>query len=382
MKTRHSIFLLPGFCLALAVVPCGHLLLGQTRSSGSVSIKNAQDETVLLYSSSRALVIGVASYASGWPPLPGVRADVGVVKKALELQGFTVDTLMDPTHERLEAALDDFVLRCGQDPDGRMLFYFAGHGYTHRTGYGEEIGYVVPVDAPDPLRDMKGFRLKALDMAEVEVLARRIEAKHALFLFDACFAGSIFDVGRNLPVFISQNSSLPVRQFVTSGSADETVPDRSIFREQLVRALDGEADADRDGYVTGTEIGYFLQSTVVNYSRGAQHPQYGKIRNPSLDKGEFVFVVPQTHAPAGKDRLLHFPATVREGAPAYTEDEKAAILLVARRARNLVDLCRQLQITEDTLVEWSNKFLDEGIRSVLARRPQEEGKPAGAAPGR
>jgi hypothetical protein len=41
--------------------------------------------------------------------------------------------------------------------------------------------------------------------------------------------------------------------------------------------------------VTGVELGEFLQKTVVNYSKGSQHSQYGKIRNPNLDKGDFVF---------------------------------------------------------------------------------------------
>ena len=39
-------------------------------------------------------------------------------------------------------------------------------------------------------------------------------------------------------------------------------------------------------------MGEYLQTTVVNYSKGTQHPQYGKIRNPYLDKGDFVFQIP------------------------------------------------------------------------------------------
>jgi hypothetical protein len=35
----------------------------------------------------------------------------------------------------------------------------------------------------------------------------------------------------------------------------------------------------------------YLDSAVVNYSRGSQHPQYGKIRDPRLDKGDFIFTV-------------------------------------------------------------------------------------------
>ena len=55
--------------------------------------------------------------------------------------------------------------------------------------------------------------------------------------------------------------------------------------------MKGEADLNNDGYVTGSELGMYLESKVVNYSRNAQHPQYGKIRNPKLDKGDFVFVL-------------------------------------------------------------------------------------------
>ena len=61
------------------------------------------------------------------------------------------------------------------------------------------------------------------------------------------------------------------------------MPDQSIFRSQFVAALEGEGDSNGDGYLSGTELGEFLQDSVVNYSKGAQHPQYGKIRNPNLD---------------------------------------------------------------------------------------------------
>ncbi|MEZ5000654.1 MAG: FISUMP domain-containing protein [Bacteroidales bacterium] len=71
------------------------------------------------------------------------------------------------------------------------------------------------------------------------------------------------------------------------------MPDKSIFREQFVSALTSDmADGNRDGYVTGSELGDFLQTTVTNYSYNSQHPQFGKIRNPLLDKGDYVFLVP------------------------------------------------------------------------------------------
>ncbi len=91
------------------------------------------------------------------------------------------------------------------------------------------------------------------------------------------------------PVYISYKTARQVRQFITAGGADETVPDNSIFKKQIIEALQGEADRNDDGYLTGTELGEFLEEKVVVYSREAQHPQYGKIRDPNLDKGDFVF---------------------------------------------------------------------------------------------
>ena len=36
----------------------------------------------------------------------------------------------------------------------------------------------------------------------------------------------------------------------------------------------------------------------VNYTRGGQHPQYGKINNPKLDKGDFIFSLDKLSAPS------------------------------------------------------------------------------------
>jgi formylglycine-generating enzyme required for sulfatase activity len=102
-----------------------------------------------------------------------------------------------------------------------------------------------------------------------------------------------------------------VRQFITAGDADQVVPDESIFRRQLEAALrDGEADTNRDGYITGTELGVFLEDTVTNYSRKSQTPRWGKIRDPNLDKGDFVFArapvqAPVAPPPAPVPRLVH-----------------------------------------------------------------------------
>ena len=272
---------------------CWSTAFAAERGIKRIEIKTVAGETVGLYEESHALVIGVSNYTGGWPKLPGVRDDIVAVRKVLEEQGFGVKVVENPKNRiELEQAFNSFIQTHGRKPNNRLLFYFAGHGHTIKN-YGEEMGYIVPASSPNPNRDLDGFLDSAMDMQMIEVYAKRIRSKHALFVFDSCFSGSLFALSRAIPQNISYKTARPVRQFITSGTADETVPDQSIFRRQFISALQGEGDTDKDGYVTALELGEFLQKTVVNYSKNAQHPQYGKIRNPNLDKGDFVFVLPK-----------------------------------------------------------------------------------------
>jgi len=297
-----------------------------TRGLEVVSIRDRQGQPAILYRASYALVIGVSGYTD-WPRLPGVLQDLTAVTTVFEAQGFQVEQVRDPTLDDLRRAFDNFINQYGQVEDHRLLIYFAGHGHTLKPKYGGEMGYIVPVDAPNPQRDEAGFRARALSMQEMETYARRIDSKHVLFLFDSCFSGAIFALSRAVPDYITYKTSRPVRQFITSGQADETVSDVSIFRQQLVAALQGEADQDGDGYVTGAELGEFLQQKVTNYSRNAQHPQYGKLRDPYLDKGDFVFTVARAtplepSAPSVADLQAQAEAQRQQGVPQKLQAEQ------------------------------------------------------------
>ncbi|MBC8313944.1 MAG: caspase family protein [Bacteroidetes bacterium] len=282
--------------LCIAFLLPGMFLTAQERGMKPVQVTIAGASTTL-YNQSHALLIGVSTYNAGLPPLPGVTTDINKVKAALEANGFNVVTVMNPDNIGLQEAFSSFIAKYGRDLNNRLLIYFAGHGYTDKMPYGNDIGYICPINAPDPNKNPSGFQEKAMPMRHIETFAYQIKSKHALFLFDACFSGTIFSTSRAIPEVISYKTKEPVRQFITSGSANETVPDKSIFRGQFIRALNGEADGNEDGFLTGTELGEFLQTTVVNYSYGSQHPQYGKIRNPNLDKGDFVFVLNKSDAP-------------------------------------------------------------------------------------
>ncbi len=257
---------------------------------------------VALYGESHALVIGVSDYNNGWPKLPGVKTDVEAVAKVLEKQGFDVTKVVNPTGEKLDRAIKHFVSQHGQKKDSRLLIYFAGHGYTLKADADRQLGYLVPVDAPLSERDPNGFIESALSMEAMEGYAKQIRSKHALFVFDACFSGAFFKM-RTAPEAIALKTTLPVRQFITSGGADQPVPDVSVFRKEFVAALEGAADLNHDGYVTGSELGSYLEDKVTNYSHQTQTPQYGKIQDRNLDQGDFVFALdalPQPVTPVVK----------------------------------------------------------------------------------
>ena len=257
----------------------------------AIAVSTSPTAMLPVYENSHALIIGAGKYDEGWAGLPDVSSDVEAVEAVLESHGFQVEKVIDPREDALRTAFQNFITRHGLREADRLLFYFAGHGYTVKQSYGEEMGYIVPVNAPDPSKDFPGFLAKALSMDQIATYARSIQSRHALFVFDACFAGSIFTQSRSGPGHIAFKMDSPVRQFITSGDAHETVPDRSIFRRQFVAGLEGEADQNQDGYITGSELGEFLLEKVVLYSNNAQHPRQGKLRDPNLDKGDFVFML-------------------------------------------------------------------------------------------
>jgi len=259
---------------------------------GSINLPLQDGSTIELYDKSYALLIGVSDYEH-WPDLPGVEEDIVAVGKGLKKHGFKVISLLNPTRSSFDNTMRDFIGDYGQDPENRLIIYYAGHGYTLTTNRGRELGYIVPADSPLPKDGTGSFKKKAISMLEIEIFAKQMESKHAMFTFDSCFSGSLFEITRAVPDSISLKTSEPVRQFLTAGSAEQTVPDKSIFRNQFVSGLEGEADINKDGFITGTELAQYIEESVTNYSRRAQTPQYGKIRDPYLDKGDFVFVNPK-----------------------------------------------------------------------------------------
>lgn len=290
---KHLI-VLPVTLLCLCLVVTGALFAQPIRGANTITVRTRQGEEIELYKDSYALVVGNGSYAEGWSQLSGVRQDVDEVADVLEEHGFSVTLKKDLTKPEFEKVFADFVVNAGGNPYNRLLFYYTGHGYTQKMATGEDLGYLVMVDTPPPEKDLINFKLKAMDIASLIMQTRSVQSRHVLFMFDSCLSGTILNVQAEVtPDHISDSVNQPVRQFITAGRASEQVPGRSVFKQEFLDLIQGKAkDPFPDGYITGEELGAHLSTKVPEYNNGAQHPQHGKIMDPQLNKGDFVFVLP------------------------------------------------------------------------------------------
>ena len=242
-----------------------------------------------LYASSHALVIGIDRYTAGWPSLTNAVRDAELVAVALKAKGFEVDLHVNLDSNQLAKVFKRFIVQKGQDKNARLFIWYAGHGATLD---GE--GYLVPGDSPLP-KDSVEFKLNALALRDFGTYMRQAVAKHVYAVFDSCFAGTVFASQRSAPSSsIVLASTLPVRQFLTSGDAFQEVSDDGTFRELFLRAINGEerADSNADGFLTGTELGMFIGDRLTNLTQSQQTPKHGKLRDKDFDRGDFVFVLP------------------------------------------------------------------------------------------
>jgi tetratricopeptide (TPR) repeat protein len=243
-----------------------------------------------IYRKSFAVVIGIDNYKK-WPPLEFAVADAGAVRRKLEENGFDDITIIlddEATQRRILTELFE-ELPEKVEPNDRVVFYFAGHGETEDLPTGEKTGYILPVDA-----DRANYSATAISMEQIRSLSSRIPAKHILYAMDSCYSG--LGLNRSLGIstkigdYIRKVSSMRVVQIITAGGKGEQVQETAghgLFTTYFLRALEGEADINKDNVVTGTELGAYLRPTVSNASHQAQTPLYGRLEG----EGEFLFFV-------------------------------------------------------------------------------------------
>ena len=183
------------------------------------------------------------------------------------------------------------------DKDDSLVVFFAGHGHTETTQVGAKAvktGYLIPVDGRLPAeRRFSGY-------IELDTLLKnlaRLPARHVLLILDACYSG--FALGSTVEVLRSQErytddlSRRVSRRVITSAMDDQPaldngpIPGHSLFTGTLIKAIDdGQADGEKKGFVTSSELALYLQQTVGSSSGSRQTPDFGSFQLD--DRGELV----------------------------------------------------------------------------------------------
>jgi len=242
------------------------------------------------YHKSWAIVIGINKY-DVCPPLEYAVNDAQAVGKKLREIGFDdVIEILDKeaTRERILTVLgSELPKKAG--PEDRVLIFFAGHGQTETLPDGKEQGYLVPVDG-----DLGNYFTTAISMQQVREISERVQAKHILYVMDACYSGQGFTraIGVEPAVngYLHKITSLRSVQMITAGGKKEQAVElqgHGLFTQYFLRGLDGEADRDNDKVITASELGAYLMPQVSRASGNLQTPQYGRLDG----EGEVVFTV-------------------------------------------------------------------------------------------
>lgn len=277
----------------------------------------ADDGPLLLYRRSYAIVVGIDRYQS-LPVLGGAVRDAKAMTAYLQKQGFEVTTVLDgeATRARLARLIGD-ELPAKLQADDRVLIYFAGHGVSRGQG-DTAMGYLMPVEG-----DRSAPAATAISMAEVSRWFGQYAAKHVMLVADACYSGlAIGSRSVGIPPetrdYVREVTKRPVRVVLVAGSSGEEANEfggHGLFTGQLLQAVTGAADSNRDGLVSSDELAAFVKPQVAQIARrelgASQHPQLGR-----MGEGEFLFVVEGAVPRPAKDKPSADAAAPAPAAPA------------------------------------------------------------------
>jgi peptidoglycan/xylan/chitin deacetylase (PgdA/CDA1 family)/TolA-binding protein len=254
-----------------------------------------QPAPVSMYRDSWAAVIGVDAYQT-WPKLSYAANDAQAVRDLL-IKKYN----FKPEHTFLlldkEATRQNILSLLGDklgNPDlvkreDRVFVFFAGHGATRHLASGRDLGYIIPVDA-----DLTNYEGQSISMTNFQDIAEAIPAKHLLFVMDSCYSGLALTRGGGTTLgmsnYLLEISRRTARQMFTAGGMDQQVADNgpnghSVFTWTLLQALDGRADLNGDGVVTGSELAAYVTPAVSALSH--QTPAFGNL--PGSEGGDFIF---------------------------------------------------------------------------------------------
>ena len=177
-------------------------------------------------------------------------------------------------------------LRRAADKGDTVVIYFSGHGAPEADAQSADADgvakYLLPVGA-----DKSSLFSTALPMDEIGRIFRRLQSERVVFLADTCYSGAaggrtIALTGKfrsmqqdKLLTRLTQTGKGRVIMTASQGSevAQESEKLRhGVFTYYVLKGLDGQADKNRDGRVSVTELYEYVSKEVPGATKNSQHP--------------------------------------------------------------------------------------------------------------
>ena len=247
-----------------------------------------------------ALVVGIEKYKA-LPAADYAENDAAAMRDRLIALGFPERNIVmligaDATRSKLQAYLDEWLPR-NATKDGRVFFYFLGHGSPDaKTGQ----AFLVPSDGDPAFLKSTAYPLKDLYAALDALPSRQVVAA-----IDSCFSGaggrSVLAKGMRplvSTVDVSARKGSERLVVLTASAGDQTTggldtEGRGAFTYYLLKGLEGGALDDK-GRITAGGLNGFLSPKVADSARRQNREQ-----TPMLfgDPGAVLFELPKKNAP-------------------------------------------------------------------------------------
>jgi tetratricopeptide (TPR) repeat protein len=239
-----------------------------------------------------AIVVGVSKYSKlpGGQQLQFADRDAADFAEALKTSGIKAENIRllvgaDATAQQIKSAIGNWLARSAAESDTVYIF-FSGHGLVERE-FGESYLLASDSDAKDPYGT-------AISVSEIgHALSRRVRAGRVFVIADAVRrdlfpeteAGAAEQFVQAFNRLASMRTGLSA--LLASGPGEFSREGRAwgghgVFTKQLLDALSGSADSDRDGAVTTDELFGFLGTHVPQETSNKQHPWQSEARLAQL----------------------------------------------------------------------------------------------------
>jgi len=229
-----------------------------------------------------AVIIGNADYSKLAKDIPNVApayADALSMKKyfmeGLGIKSGNIIDLKDATGSQMIRVFGSTINHKGQlhdwiKPDkSRVYIYYAGHGAPSNE---DGSAYLVPSDADASRIDLNGYSLETL----YDNLSK-LKAKNITVILEACFSGASQAgtlVANASPIFLKPKKATVPNGItvISAGSPDQIASweenkSHGLFTQYYLKAMSGEADRDKNGFISNDELKNYLEDTMTYYAR-------------------------------------------------------------------------------------------------------------------